>query len=267
MTYAKRVLVELLIVLLGLAFPLVLASLGAGQIISAAVTMAALIIWPGYLVCRLLWPGMNQLGLLERLALVPFLGVLAILAICFCLWFVLQQATLDLVYTVTLAVAVPMSLGLGLIALRTSETGHNARRDYHYLTATCAAFVVIAFLFGLAASIPVRTAAMPSLALYLDPQAKPAYNQAKEAVTVPIVVASTGRETTTTVRLTGAIMGRTIMTSTIELNASEQKRIELVIPDSSLASADTTIVDISVQPLNQPVSDSRMLRVRVRSDP
>ena len=254
---------DLLIALVLFLLPLWVKPLGPPQALFAALNTASMMIWPGYVLSRLLWKR-QQLNSIQQLALVPFLSVLLIVAISLAAWVVLQQVAPQLVYTGLLIVMMLMVLGL-LVSTFVFRSAPPAAGEYRVLSGALMMFAGLMLIVALAVVLPQAPTGIGQLALYLAPNAAPTFDQASKSLKIPLILTNPQDSSTKAITLRAEIMGRAILTEQIALAPGEQKQVTLTIPSASLRSYNSYPIDIQVQPLGAS-GERRMLRVWLQTE-
>src|SRR5262249_36527931 len=126
---------DLLIALALFLIPVGMPPLGAPQALFAAVSTASMLIWPGYLLSQLLWNN-QQITSTQRLALMPFLSLLLIIAISLSALALQQTISHELVYGGSLIVMFLVVAGR-LVSTAVSRNTALAAKDGRALIGAC----------------------------------------------------------------------------------------------------------------------------------
>jgi hypothetical protein len=228
---------DLVVAVLALTLGLLLVPLGAPPAVAAAASTATMVIWPGYIAVAGLWPSRRQMGVAQRLALIPFLSILASSLIGLCCWAVIPATTAPLIQAGTLAVGLVSAIAVGAWRWRRDEDMH---RDV--LLGACGLCAALAVAVGMAVAVPRSISAEQPAAIYIDPAAKLTSNQKTDSIGIPLVVVGAADQA----RLTAEVSGRTGATQIIG-PAAGALRIVLSIPRSSLSPKETRAVDIRLE--------------------
>ena len=244
---------DLVVAVLALTLGLLLVPLGAPPAVAAAASTATMVIWPGYIAVAGLWPSRHQMGVAQRLALIPFLSILASSLIGLLCWAVSPATTAPLIHAGTLAVGLVSAIAVGAWRWRRDEQMH---RDV--LLGACGLCAALAVAVGMAVAVPQSISVEQPAAIYIDPAAKLTSNQQTDSIDIPLVVVGT----TAQARLTAEISGQTVATQMIDPAAGAQ-RIVLAVPRSSLSAKATRAVDIRLK--NGSESQIVQLRLQLKS--
>ncbi len=250
---------DLVAALVCVVLPWLSLTFGAADIGTASVAIAGILIWPGYVVARWLWPREDQLAPSQKLAFIPLLSLLVFVGVGLLTWSTLQQATPGVVSTFVAISMMALSVVVALSRSRHHRTREQTLREFGDALAM---FIAVSALIGLVVSAPAERANLPTLTVYLDPESS--IERVGDRIDLPLLITHTGSASTATFGLTAEVAGQVVAEQRIGLKPDARTRIGLSIPITIL-SATPTPVDIRIQ--SDDPGSARRLRVWLDAAP
>ncbi|MEP7189626.1 MAG: hypothetical protein ABI901_10595, partial [Roseiflexaceae bacterium] len=161
----------------------------------------------------------------QRLALIPLLSILASGIIGLLFWALIPATTAPLIQAGTLVIGLVSAIWLGVWRWRRDERMH---RDV--LVGSCWLFVVLAVAVGMAVAVPQSIGTEQPVTIYLDPSVKLANNSATDSIDVPLVLMGVSAQA----RVSAEVSGRIVVMQLVD-SAPSALRITLAIPRSALS--------------------------------
>lgn len=246
---------DLVVAILALVLGSLLGLFGVPAAVSASVSTAATLIWPGYIAVAVLWPERRQMGVAQRLALIPLLSILASGSIGLLFWAVIPATTAPLIQAGTLLIGLVSVIWMGVWRWRRDERMH---RDV--MMGSCWLFVVLAVAVGMAVAVPQPIGTEQPVTIYLDPSAKLVNNSATDSIDIPLVLMGVSAQA----RVSAEVSGRIVATQLVD-SAPSALRITLAIPRSALSAKETHAVDIRLKSVAAP--EDQIVQVRLQLKP